>query len=100
MADEPTALTEDELVDEIRAWAEEYAREHDLVLNRTYGSETPSSGGLPGTSSVTADATAPAASGKACRKKTRRLPAPASTTWTRSPAKESATATSSSGRMQ
>ncbi|MDD4568019.1 MAG: hypothetical protein PHU37_08965, partial [Methanoculleus chikugoensis] len=33
MADEPTTLTEDELVDEIRAWAEQYARDHDLVLN-------------------------------------------------------------------
>ncbi|WP_349238263.1 ferredoxin-thioredoxin reductase catalytic domain-containing protein [Methanoculleus sp. 7T] len=31
--DEPTTLTEDELVKEIRVWAEEYAREHDLVLN-------------------------------------------------------------------
>ncbi len=33
MADEPTTPTEDELVEEIRAWAEKYAREHDLVLN-------------------------------------------------------------------
>lgn len=31
--DEPTTLTEDELVDEIRVWAEQYARDHDLVLN-------------------------------------------------------------------
>jgi ferredoxin-thioredoxin reductase catalytic chain len=33
MADETKTLTEDELVEEIRAWAEKFAREHDLVLN-------------------------------------------------------------------
>ncbi|MDN7024036.1 ferredoxin:thioredoxin reductase [Methanoculleus sp. FWC-SCC1] len=33
MVDKPTSLTEDELVEEIRAWAEQYARENDLILN-------------------------------------------------------------------
>jgi ferredoxin-thioredoxin reductase catalytic chain len=33
MADETTTRTEDELVEEIRTWAEQYAREHDLALN-------------------------------------------------------------------